>query len=96
MKSSKKQPNERHPINIDFTNLLDVGETIASKTATAVDSAAVDKTSTVVHSSEIDGSKIVVVVKAGTDGESYKITIRATTSSGNVYEEDVLMEVNEE
>jgi hypothetical protein len=37
-----------------------------------------------------------VRVKAGTDGEDYKITVVATTSTAEVYEADVTMRVRAE
>jgi hypothetical protein len=51
------------------------------------------KTSTVIQSSEIIEKTCRVVVKAGTDGETYKIIVLITTSQNNIYEEDFKLKI---
>jgi hypothetical protein len=80
---------------MDFVNLLDTNETIISKSIIAYNSVDADVTSSIVIASSITGTIIKVRVQAGTTGNRYKITIRATTDSSNVYEEDVYMYVKE-
>ena len=92
-----KQPSEVFVIAVDFVQRLATGETITSKTVTAIElKHNADKTSTVIDSFIIDGTAIDIKVKAGTDGISYKITIKAVTSGSNTLEEEVIMYVVEE
>ena len=92
-----KQPSEIFPFSFDFVDCLDVAETIISKTVTAIELVHnADVTSTVIDSSSINGTKIVIKVQAGIDRVDYKITIKVTTSGGNIFEEDVIMNVVEE
>jgi hypothetical protein len=86
-----KQSDEIITFSMDYTNLLDTGETIASKTILAYDSGNNNVTSSLIVTSTIVDSVVKVRVQAGTNGYKYKITIRITTSDSNVYEEDVFM-----
>ena len=89
----KKQVSEIVPISVDFTNLLATSETVASMTAVATDTDGTVVTSTIIDSNSITTPICYVTVKAGTSGTRYTITIVATTSSSNVYEEDVFLDV---
>ena len=89
-----KQPSEIFPISIDFSRRLASGETISSKTVTAATGGA-DATATVITSSAINGDSIDITVKAGTDGTVYTITVKVTTSSSNVFEDEITMTVTE-
>ena len=91
MDSFIKQPDEEYPIVVDFSAVLGDGETISTKTVTATLSD-VSATTTVIDSSSISGDTIILTVKGGTEN-NYKITVKITTSLGNVYEKDVLMNV---
>ena len=88
-----KQPDEQYPISVDYSNILGDGETISAKDVKAYDSSDTDVTSTLIDSSTIVGETIKAVVKAGTSGQNYKITFKATTSDSNIYEDDVTMRV---
>jgi len=91
-----KQPSEIFSFNMDFGKMLASTETISTRTVTAVISGtSTDATSTVIDSSAISSSIIQVKVKAGATGTSYKITIKITTSTGNVFEDEVTMTVTE-
>ena len=90
-----KQPSEIIPISMDFQYLLNGTETISSMAVSAVDSSNVSATSTIIDNYSISGDICKVTTKAGTDGIRYKITIRITSSEGNIYEEDVFMKVYE-
>ena len=91
-----KQPSEVFVITMHYASRLTVGETITSKTVTAVVLATgVDATSTVIKSSTIVGTDIDVGVQGGTDGVNYKITIKVGTSGANILEEDIIMLVRE-
>lgn len=88
----EKQTTETYEITLDFTDVLATAETIASKSVIAW-LGIEDKTTTVITSSAIVGKTIPILVKAGTDRESYKITTIITTSLGNIFEEDILMDI---
>jgi len=90
-----KQPNEKYPISIDYSAVLNESETISSREVIGY-LGDTDVTAIIIDSSSISGDDILVVVKAGDAGNTYKITVRATTSDGNVYEKDVEMYVNED
>jgi hypothetical protein len=96
-----KQPNELFPISIDFADDLESTEEVSSASIIAYDVDDTDVSSTILSgsSSISDGenqdetthtnSKVTQKVQAGTSRAKYKITFRATTSNGNVYEADV-------
>jgi len=93
----EKQPDEIYSFSVDFGDVLDTDETISSKSAIAIDlSDNTIVTSTVIESSAIDGDSVTVKVKDGLDGESFKITVKATTSLLNTFEEDIIMNIIEE
>ena len=92
-----KQPSEIFTIAVDYTDRLDTGETIVSKTIVIVEVlTGTDRTSTMLRTSSILGAKVLVGVQAGTTGIDYKITVKATTNGSNVLEEEVIMHVIEE
>lgn len=95
MNQFSKQPNEIFPVSMDFSNSLDTGETISSKSVIAYNATNEVVTSTIVAASSIVDNTVKVTVKDGTSGTRYKITIRITTSNSNIYEEDIFMYVKE-
>lgn len=92
-----KQPYEEFTISSDFGLNFLSGETIVSQTVSAVDSSNVDVTATITTQASVahDGSKVTVLVKGGTTGNTYKITFRCVTSLGHKWENDVQMKVTE-
>lgn len=91
-----KQPSEIFTVTMDFSRRLAESETISTKTVTAIITTTLtDATDTVISSSAIDGTDVDVKVKGGTTGLSYKITIVITTSTGNVFEDEITMTVTD-
>jgi len=91
-----KQPGEEYSVSIDFDDVLTTNETITDKTVTAFISGKTDDiSSSIISSSSIVDRTIVIKVKDGTDGKTYKITVVIETSANNIYEEDILMKVRE-
>ena len=90
-----KQPDEVIPISVDYVLLLNDTETISSLSVVAVDPTGENVTSDIIYNSVIDEEVCKAVCKSGTDGLRYKITFKATTSEGNIYEEVVFMKVYE-
>jgi hypothetical protein len=100
MDSFTKQPSEEFYIAGGFTNVLQTGETIVegSSTVTAVDTSDDSDASTIVleqATKTVDGVYLKMQCKAGENNGKYKITFRASTSDGNLFEVDVLMRVKE-
>ena len=96
MSAFTKQPSEIFTVSMDFSRRLQNSETIASKVVSAIITTTLaDATATVIDSSTINGTDIDVKVKAGTTGLAYKITITITTSTGNVFEDEITMTVTE-
>lgn len=91
----EKQVSEIIPISMDYAQLLNDTETISSLSVTAFDPNDANVTSTIIYNYSICGDICKTTCKAGTDGVRYKITFKATTTEGNVYEEDVFMKVYE-
>jgi hypothetical protein len=94
MNNFNKQPGESFSISIDFSNLLPGNEIISSSTVSAYqDTASV--TTAVIDTTSNTSTDVIVKVKSGTNNLDYKITAVVTTSVGNIYEEDVIMQVRE-
>ena len=92
-----KQPAEKISVSVDFTNRMGTSETVSSQTVKAFDKAGTDVSTTLVDSSSSSGKVITAVIKAaGTDGENYDLQFQVTGSSGNIYEEDVVLAVRAE
>ena len=92
----EKQPYEEFKISSGFSKNMAVAESIIIATVTAVDTNGDAATTSVLSdgSTEISGQKVYVVVTGGTEALSpYKLTFRVTTSSGNKWENDVVMRV---
>jgi hypothetical protein len=84
-----KQPLEVLNLEMDFTNLLDTGETISSPTVTTtptgltISSVAVDSTS----------KKVEMVASGGTDGVTYRVDVVVTTNASQTLEGDGILKV---
>lgn len=92
-----KRSNEKFPIYANFQSVLMEDETLESYVVACVSGADGSNTkSTIVDSDEIDEPRIKIVIKSGTDGETHKISVQATTSLSNVYEKDVLLIINDD
>lgn len=91
-----KQPSEKIPVTMDFTNTMDGTEAISTTSVKAYEyDSETDVSATLIGSSSTSGSTVISVVQAGTNQNKYKITFKITTDSGNIYEEDVFMRVIE-
>lgn len=99
MERFHKQPNEKFPIAADFSAVLAENESIDGNNSSVVaeDENGTDVSSSVLVSSSmtVDGPRLIVTVTGGDAGKRYKITFRCHTTTGNIYELDVQMIVNE-
>lgn len=89
-----KQPSEQYNIVIDFSDILSTGETISSIEVTAYDRSS-DSTSSIIGDSSIDDDTVIVFVQNGLSDRVYKISVIITTSTSQVFEEDIWMSVYE-
>lgn len=91
----EKQPNESIVIPFDFTALL--GEaTVSSVTATSTNMGKVTGSSNLGTLAPVESSGVVEVrLAGGTNREVYKITLVVTDSDSNVYEDDIILRVND-
>jgi len=92
--SFTKQPDDAFPFDVDYTRRLEPGDTVASATISAIlesDGSAASVTST----PAIVTPKVAVPAYGGTDGETYRLGVRGTTTLGYLYEKFVRMSVQE-
>jgi len=87
-----KQPREVLDFDIDYTTVL-AGRTSAITTATSeVSPAGLVLTSTTPYPLD---KKVKVVISAGTDATSYKVTVLTNTDDGLKYEDEITVIVEE-
>ena len=95
-----KQPYEIVPYQIDFAKVLPDGETLngigaAVYLSTDDPSSFTDLASTMVYATSYSGTIAQVDVQGGTDGLTYILRIRLTTTSGRRYEGEGKFKVKE-
>lgn len=94
MDSLIKSPIEKFPIKFNFSVDFITEETISTKTVTCVSAATgVSSKTTIIDSEAIVDADVVVVLKAGTEGDEHSIQCVITTSLGNTYQRDLLLMV---
>lgn len=93
MSDITKQPSEKFYVSVDFSAILDIGETIdaIASTVTAADSSGNDVTSTFIDASALTASSGILQsrIMDGNNNTNYKVTFTAHTSLGNIFERDV-------
>ena len=106
--TESKQPFEEIPGRVDFASRLEASDNVHASNCTAVgyDPAGVSDNSiftldnavvfdnTFADNSFADNT-IRYIRKGGTDGNTYKITIRCTTDNGAKLEQDIVFKVQE-
>lgn len=88
----QKQPADILDYDVDFSNWLPQGDTVTSATATA-STIAGDLAPLTVNSVQVSSTVVKVWLSGGTDGNTYTVTVRATTVGGRMKEEDFRMRV---
>lgn len=91
-----KQPAEIETIEIDWTERIAAGDSLSSEESKMYDEDGKDETTAMINSTSITGNSVFVVVKAGEAGKKYHLRCRATTTNGEVYEEDLDVHVRQE
>lgn len=92
----KKQPWEKRQLEFDLTDSLATGDSIASVTVTVWEGTT-EKTSTMLSGTPtISSPKIYAYIQGGTDGTNYYVRVRATTTNGDLIEDELLVKVDDE
>lgn len=99
--TKSKQPAEIVPTGrwgVDFSPDLAEAETISSATIVITDSKDEDVTATLTSGDpaiSADGKKVSIAFRAGDDGATYQVTIKATSDDSGLYEADFRIMVQE-
>ncbi|MCS6302372.1 MAG: hypothetical protein H8K07_01700 [Nitrospira sp.] len=90
-----KQPNEAYTIAFEFAGKLPSGASLSTGTVSAIrlDTGATDNSVLASTTATIVGTQARVKIQAGTSGVDYEVTFLVTLSTGDVLEEDVIMQV---
>jgi len=86
-----KQPNEVLDYDIDYTSWLSETDFVVSDITTVDGVGLVIDSSIVINS----GTKLKIWLSGGTDGATYKITARVTTSDARVKEDEFRVRIKE-
>lgn len=87
---AQKQPDEYLDYNVDFTDWMPDGDTIASAAATVSPAGELD-----VDTVSIATPIVKFWAAGGVTGKTYKITVKITTAGGRVKEDEIKIRVRE-
>ena len=87
-----KTAAERKRYSIDYFDWLDTDETLASMVFTVAPSGDLEIDA---YSIATEGSSVVFIANAGTDATVYTVNVKATTSGGQIKEDEVTIEVKD-
>ena len=91
-----KQPKEREHLQIDFSARLEEDETISGiEMCECYDSEGNDVTDEIIENPIYDDTSIWFWFKNVESGSSYNLTVRVITTKGAIFEEDLLLIVQE-
>jgi hypothetical protein len=88
-----KSPNEAKRYSIDYVNWLDTGEYLSNATITSAPSTAVNTINIDIDLIPVGSTSLSYFFFGGDAGVTYKLLVRATTSTGQIKEDTVLLEV---
>lgn len=94
----EKQPAEVKDYPIDYSQWLaeiSGGDTLASAIATAVCTTDATNTALVVNQVVVSNTALSVWLSSGTDGQTYKVTVTATTAGGRVDQSEFIVKVRD-
>ena len=85
-----KQPWERRLYEMDFSNLLSPGDSIATVDSVlqAARGRVAGAAALTIGAASVSGTKVQFTIEGGTANEDYKITVRVNTSAGDRLEGD--------
>lgn len=95
--SYTKQPSDKRKIEFDPAKALSTGDTVTSATAIMYDNADNSNVSATMISGTpvITGNKIYVIIQGGSDGGTYWLKLTATTTNGDIIEDDLKLFVKQ-
>jgi len=89
-----KRPNDEFTVSYDFTNRLEAGDSIASRSVTATKiSDGTAATTDVIEGTLITSPKVLIGVKGGVKGQLYRIMVDIVTTNTFQYQAEVLMRI---
>jgi hypothetical protein len=88
--STEKQPDERRQYAFGYANAMISGDVLAQAELKGVSPLGLT-----VDTVTIEGSNVVFWVESGVPGERYWVTLKTTTSAGEVFEDELLIRVSE-
>jgi hypothetical protein len=94
----EKQPAEVKDYPIDYTPWLSEisgGDTIASATATVVCTTDATNTGLVVSQVVVSTTAVSIWLTGGASGQTYKVTVRATTVGGRLDESEFIVKLKD-
>jgi len=112
MDTITKSPAEKFPVNFNFSGDLVAGETVVSYVLTSINAATGESSAEdraydagppevleivkVIDSDSLASPDVVVVLKDGVEDDEHRIQCVATTSAGNIYQRDLLLQIKSE
>jgi hypothetical protein len=84
-----KQPSMKRRLSFDASKTMIVGDTIASHEAKIFNPAGQDISDTMLAGSANTDTVVYIWVQAGTNGSTYYLRIKITTTSGEIIEDDL-------
>lgn len=92
--TTQKQPADQLDYDVDFEKWIPEDDTVTSAIAVAstIDD---DATPLVVDSVQLSGTIVKVWLSGGTDGQSYTVTVTASTAGGRIKEEEFKIRVRD-
>lgn len=93
-----KQPAERKDYPIDFSDWLaeiSGGDTISIATAVVACTSTPANTAMTIYQVVVSPSGVSVWLEGGTDGETYKVTVTATTAGARIDESEITVRVKD-
>lgn len=80
-----KRISEKFRVAVDFTPVLESGDTVSGQAITATNASGADVTATVLESPGYTGNVLKVTLKAGAAAGTYKVFFQATTTQGDIF-----------
>jgi len=95
--ASTKQPSEVWTLAVEYQNRLATGETLTNPSATAIrEDTGADVTAAFLNNPPVVvGTQVKFTIKDGTDGITYKVTVRVDTNTGQHFEADIHVRVKQ-
>lgn len=92
----KKRPSERIPLSYDFTKEIAqvINDAASTHAIVALDVNNADVSAGMIESPTLAGGVSKCILKAGTDGQKYRVFFTLTTVSNYVYEHSIVVEVS--